>query len=85
MSIAGFIVTAHLRRHIIKMDDDTVYNVYELLRLMQNITQTRYLGGNYWSTMRPVRGKSKWRVSVDEWAQDLYPPYVSGMIPHYHG
>ena len=81
MSIASFIVTAYLCRHIIKMDDDIVYNVYELLRLMQNITQTSYLGGNSFPSSPPFRGDSKWRVSVEEWARDLYPPYVSGMIP----
>ena len=66
-------------RYIIKMDDDIVYNVYDLLRVLEFIPRRRYLGGNSFPASQPFRGDSKWRVSAEEWPRHLYPPYVSGM------
>ena len=60
------------------MDDDIAYNVYELLHLLQATPDVRYLGGNAFRTSRPYRGDSKWRVTVEEWPREFYPPYVSG-------
>ena len=63
------------------MDDDIVYNVYELLKVLQLVPPTDYLGGNIFPASPPYRGNSKWRVTADEWPRALYPPYVSGMGP----
>ena len=68
-------------RYIIKMDDDIVYNVYDLLRVLDFIPARGYLGGNSFPASQPFRGDSKWRVSAEEWPRDRYPPYVSGTGP----
>ncbi|KAF0296127.1 Beta-1,3-galactosyltransferase 5 [Amphibalanus amphitrite] len=70
-------------RHIIKMDDDIVYNVYELVKVLHFVPSARYLGGNVFPAAAPYRGNSKWRVSRADWPRQYYPPYVSGTDGHY--
>ncbi|KAF0299305.1 UDP-GlcNAc:betaGal beta-1,3-N-acetylglucosaminyltransferase 7 [Amphibalanus amphitrite] len=67
-------------RHIIKMDDDIAYNVYEVLHLLEKTPDNGYLGGNAFRTSKPYRGNSKWHVSLEEWPKEYYPPYVSGWL-----
>ncbi|XP_043200733.1 beta-1,3-galactosyltransferase 5-like [Amphibalanus amphitrite] len=67
-------------RHIIKMDDDIVYNVYELVKVLHFVPSARYLGGNVFPAAAPYRGNSKWRVSRADWPRQYYPPYVSGWL-----
>ncbi|XP_043196950.1 beta-1,3-galactosyltransferase 5-like [Amphibalanus amphitrite] len=67
-------------RHIIKMDDDIAYNVYEVLHLLEKSPDTGYLGGNAFRKAKPYRGDSKWHVSLEEWPKEYYPPYVSGWL-----
>ncbi|XP_037094417.1 beta-1,3-galactosyltransferase 5-like isoform X2 [Pollicipes pollicipes] len=67
-------------RYIIKMDDDIVYNIFELLKMLHFIPDTGYIGGNIFHEAAPFRKRSKWIVSQEEWPRDVYPPYLSGWL-----
>lgn len=66
--------------HIVKMDDDIVYNAYELFKVLHLIPPANYLGGNAFPPSPPYRDHSKWIVSAYDWPYALYPPYVSGWL-----
>ena len=67
---------------ILKMDDDIVVDLFQLLDLVRNksLTGLQIAGAMLTSNERnPVRERaSKWYVSRDDYAPSKYPPFVSG-------
>lgn len=66
---------------IIKMDDDVVYDVYKILKILKQLPHKLFLGGQLFAKTKPYRGgDSKWSVSRKYWPKVHYPPYVSGKL-----
>ena len=69
---------------ILKMDDDIVVDLFQLLDLVRNksLTGLQIAGAMLTSNERnPVRERaSKWYVSRDDYAPSKYPPFVIQLI-----
>ncbi|XP_020280510.1 beta-1,3-galactosyltransferase 5 [Pseudomyrmex gracilis] len=69
-------------RYIMKMDDDIVVNLYEIVeKIRSGITEKNSLTGYILKNMIPVREPAnKWYVSKTEYAGNVYPDFVSGWL-----
>lgn len=74
-------------RFIVKADDDTVFDVLKLYEYLSDNLETdaadsrAYLAGFVLDGQRPIRNvANKWYVSREEFADDLYPDYLSGWL-----
>lgn len=69
-------------RYIMKMDDDIIVNIYDLLeKLHSGIIEKDSLAGYIMKNMVPVREPAnKWYVSQTEYADNIYPDFVSGWL-----
>uniref|UniRef100_A0A1B0D975 Hexosyltransferase n=1 Tax=Phlebotomus papatasi TaxID=29031 RepID=A0A1B0D975_PHLPP len=71
---------------IVKMDDDTVYDITRLRRMLQGFRFSHeyddlFLSGYVQSNKKPIRMRpSKWFVSHKEFRDALYPTYLSGWL-----
>lgn len=66
-------------RWLIKMDDDTLADVFSLLEVLKTLPSRGFLGGNLHQRPRVYRDQAnKWSVSRAQWADEFYPPYLSG-------
>lgn len=74
---------------IIKVDDDTVVDYFQLFDFLLEKKYARllmgmdghFLAGRVWTGMRVVRQReSKWFVSEDVIPSDTYRPYLSGSL-----
>ena len=64
--------------YIMKMDDDTVVNLYEILDKLEKININNSIAG-YILKNKPIREPAnKWYVTKDEYLPDSYPLFVSG-------
>ena len=67
---------------ILKMDDDIAVDVFQLLRLVRDLSLSGMQMAGALMTgdeLNPVRDRnSKWYVSRDDYASSRYPPFVSG-------
>lgn len=75
-------------KFIIKMDDDIVVDFFRLKNYLHSL-ESRYnkqpirhfLGGYVFSKVIPIRKQqNKWYVTKDEFADDMYPDYLSGWM-----
>lgn len=68
--------------YIMKMDDDIVVNIYEILNLIKNQSieyNNELLMGYVMNHMTPIRNiTSKWYVKYEEFSEKYYPPFLSG-------
>lgn len=69
-------------KYIMKMDDDIVVNVYGILELLQsNLIETDSLTGYIMRNLVPIREPAnKWYVSKREYANNIYPNFISGWL-----
>ncbi|CAL1683909.1 unnamed protein product [Lasius platythorax] len=69
-------------KYIMKMDDDIVVNIYGILeKLHSGIIEKDSLAGYSLKNMVPVREPAnKWYVSKMEYADNIYPDFVSGWL-----
>ncbi|GAB0089814.1 Hexosyltransferase [Sergentomyia squamirostris] len=71
---------------IVKMDDDTVFDVHRLRKILQEFRMSHnegehLLSGYVQSNQKPIRLKpSKWFVSHREFRDAIYPTYLSGWL-----
>ena len=67
--------------YIMKMDDDIVINLYEVLDKLENIVINNSIAGYVFENMLPIRDPAnKWFVTKDEFADDSYPRFLSGWL-----
>lgn len=67
--------------YIMKMDDDIIVNIYEVLDKLEKIKINNSLVGHILENMNPIREPAnKWFVTKDEYLPDSYPPFVSGWL-----
>ena len=69
---------------ILKADDDALINVYSLFRHVESLQRTGKVINNtilcnVISGAHPVRTKNKWKVTKEEYPDNLYPPYCPGL------
>ncbi|XP_024883242.1 beta-1,3-galactosyltransferase 5-like [Temnothorax curvispinosus] len=69
-------------KYIMKMDDDIVVNIYGILeKLRSGMIEENSLTGYIMKNMIPVREPAnKWYVSRAEYANSVYPDFVSGWL-----
>ncbi|KAJ6630899.1 Lactosylceramide 1,3-N-acetyl-beta-D-glucosaminyltransferase A [Pseudolycoriella hygida] len=74
-------------KYIIKLDDDTVFDVFHLVNYLENIESTvvdvnaHLLAGYILDGKKPIRLQaSKWYVTFEEYGEDIYPDYLSGWL-----
>ncbi|EFN80778.1 beta-1,3-galactosyltransferase 5 [Harpegnathos saltator] len=68
-------------QYIIKMDDDIVINIYDILDKLHDIVDENSLTGYALKNMIPVRVVvNKWYVNEIEYADNTYPDFVSGWM-----
>lgn len=69
---------------IIKMDDDMVYSISNILSYLKTIKVTdksSFLLGYVMKAMRPIRNRAnKWFVTYSEYSKSFYPPFLSGWM-----
>ncbi|XP_050300506.1 beta-1,3-galactosyltransferase 5 [Anthonomus grandis grandis] len=69
-------------KYVIKMDDDTVVNMYKLktiLSTLKRIAKRDFIAGYKLLKMKPIREPAnKWYVTENEYASSFYPTFVSG-------
>lgn len=69
-------------RYILKVDDDTVFNLeqtYKMLSNLKNNHSNNFLMGYILNDTKPRRNRqNKWFVTWDEYEYNNYPPYLSG-------
>ena len=71
--------------YLLKADDDVFVNIPNLFNLLYKDPfvlkhKDRLFAGNMFINFGPHRNKkSKWYVSVEEWAPTKYPPFAPGM------
>ncbi|XP_047033881.1 beta-1,3-galactosyltransferase 5 [Helicoverpa zea] len=72
--------TCHEASFILKVDDDTVYNLNKTYNLLKTIDNpTGLLMGYMLNNTKPRRNKeNKWYVTYDEYPRSEYPSYLSG-------
>ncbi|XP_008210014.1 beta-1,3-galactosyltransferase 5 [Nasonia vitripennis] len=69
--------------YIMKMDDDIIVNLYEVLSLIHNRTSSNtkpdFLMGYVLDHMTPIRNQAnKWFVTKEEFSENVYPSFLSG-------
>ena len=69
-------------RYVLKSDDDIFVNTFTLIRHLQSLTEFGIEDHNLlmclvWNNM-PVLRTGKWKVSVEDFKDDVYPTYCSG-------
>ncbi|XP_018370601.1 PREDICTED: beta-1,3-galactosyltransferase 5 isoform X2 [Trachymyrmex cornetzi] len=69
-------------KYIMKMDDDIIVNIYGILeKLHSGMIEKNSLTGYIMKNMIPVREPAnKWYVSKAEYADNIYPDFVSGWL-----
>lgn len=73
-------------KYIIKVDDDTVFDVFHLASYLENLQSTadtneHLLAGYILDGKKPIRLQaSKWYVSFQEFSDNVYPDYLSGWL-----
>ncbi|XP_070157666.1 beta-1,3-galactosyltransferase 5 isoform X2 [Polyergus mexicanus] len=69
-------------KYIMKMDDDIVVDIYGILeKLHTDIIEKNSLAGYIMKNMIPIREPAnKWYVSKTEYADNIYPDFVSGWL-----
>lgn len=74
-------------KYIIKIDDDTVFDVYHLASYLENLASTlddtneHLLAGYILDGKKPIRLQaSKWYVTFKEFGENVYPDYLSGWL-----
>ncbi|XP_055638180.1 beta-1,3-galactosyltransferase 5 [Toxorhynchites rutilus septentrionalis] len=79
--------TEHCRKvkFLIKMDDDIVYDPFYIQNYLSDLGQQKeqrnLLAGFTFNNKKVIRLKAnKWYVSREEFARDVYPPYLSGWL-----
>ncbi|KOB76150.1 Beta 1,3-galactosyltransferase [Operophtera brumata] len=64
---------------ILKVDDDTVFNLERTYTLLLGENLENTMMGYMLNNTKPRRSKqNKWHVTFDEYARSEYPPYLSG-------
>lgn len=68
---------------VIKSDDDAVIDVFLLLRHIQSLRAEGRMVNNsilcsHWNH-NPVQRSGKWMLTKEQYADDYYPPYCSGL------
>lgn len=67
--------------YIMKMDDDIVINLYEILNVIKHRNINNSIAGHVLENMKPKREPAnKWFVTEDEFAPNFYPKFVSGWL-----
>lgn len=76
-----------MAKYIIKIDDDTVFDVYHLVSYLENLESSldgpneQLLAGYVLDGKKPIRLQvSKWYVNFQEFSDDIYPDYLSGWL-----
>ncbi|XP_017771061.1 PREDICTED: beta-1,3-galactosyltransferase 5 [Nicrophorus vespilloides] len=66
--------------YVVKMDDDIVVNLPEILKVLRNVKlPQKLLAGYILKDMEPKREKAnKWFVTEDEYRDKVYPTFLSG-------
>uniref|UniRef100_A0A182T2Y9 Hexosyltransferase n=1 Tax=Anopheles maculatus TaxID=74869 RepID=A0A182T2Y9_9DIPT len=80
--------TQHCRgaKYLLKMDDDIVFDPFYIQNYLSDLNQgeeqhTHLLAGYVFRSKKVIRLQAnKWYVSRDEFAADVYPPYLSGWL-----
>ncbi len=74
-------------KYIIKVDDDTVFDVFHLVSYLENLESTldyaneHLLAGYVLDGKKPIRLQaSKWYVTFQEFSEYVYPDYLSGWL-----
>lgn len=73
-------------RYIIKMDDDIVVDMFQLLHLLKGLfvegyEEKDFMLGYVLRGMKPVREpKNKWFVTKEEYPESSYDPFLSGWL-----
>lgn len=67
-------------KFIIKLDDDIAVNIYKLIAILRRNSLKNSMLGYVLNGMKPDRGNSKWKVSVNEWPNEFYPKFLSGWL-----
>ncbi|XP_010934161.2 hydroxyproline O-galactosyltransferase GALT6 [Elaeis guineensis] len=78
IAICEYGVNTVSAKYIMKCDDDTFVRVDSVLKEVKKIPGDRslYVGNmNYYH--KPLRS-GKWAVTVEEWPEEVYPPYANG-------
>lgn len=68
-------------KYIVKADDDTIINIFRLIRLLSHpdFTLSSAIYCSIYRHMKPRRDKGdKWYVTQDEYPGEMYPPYCEG-------
>ncbi|KAK9512352.1 hypothetical protein O3M35_000797 [Rhynocoris fuscipes] len=82
MGLKWVVTKCYNLKHIIKMDDDILVDLYDLTALIKkkNINN-REMAGYLERNMRPIRIKAnKWYVTNNEYNGNEYPPFLSGWM-----
>lgn len=67
--------------YLIKMDDDIVLNLYQLIDVLNLYNLSNSILGFVFNNMKPKRKMAnKWFVSHSEYSQEVYPSFVSGWL-----
>lgn len=67
--------------YIIKMDDDIVINLYEILNVIKEKNINNSIAGYVLENMKPKREPAnKWYVTREEFEPEIYPKFVSGWL-----
>eukprot|EP00850_Spirogloea_muscicola_P007149 SM000035S13129 [mRNA] locus=s35:662104:665772:+ [translate_table: standard] len=73
VAICTFAVRNTSAKYVMKMDDDSIIRVAEILSRVKNIHQGgSLLYGHLEGKFKPIRNKDKWWVSREEWSKDKY-------------
>lgn len=82
MGLKWAVMYCTAKKYIIKMDDDILVNMYELVNIIKDNFQTSIdLMGYLLKGMRPIRIKAnKWYVTKEEYSGDQYPSFLSGWL-----
>ncbi|XP_052888994.1 lactosylceramide 1,3-N-acetyl-beta-D-glucosaminyltransferase [Anopheles moucheti] len=80
--------TQHCRgaKYLLKMDDDIVFDPFYIQNYLSDLNQgveqqAHLLAGYMFRNKKVIRLQAnKWYVSRDEFAADVYPPYLSGWL-----
>eukprot|EP00850_Spirogloea_muscicola_P014635 SM000106S13983 [mRNA] locus=s106:431518:439210:+ [translate_table: standard] len=73
VAICTFAVYNTSAKYVMKMDDDSIIRVTEILLRVKNIHQGgSLLYGHLEAKFKPIRNKDKWWVSREEWPKDKY-------------
>lgn len=67
--------------YIMKMDDDIVINLYEILNVMKEKNINNSIAGYVLDNMKPKREPAnKWYVTQEEFEPEFYPKFISGWM-----